>query len=61
MAMIDEIPWHELATPGRARCRRADGRVNPPIHDASWRRSSAAKLYRWNHLRVDMVVEPTST
>jgi hypothetical protein len=52
MAMIDEIPWHEMNVEDELTvvssdpfCRAAETQL---------RRT----LYRWNHMRVDMVVEP---
>ena len=57
MAMIDEIPWHELAAPG---VPGADELVSRTTHPFSreLETSLLRELYRWNHLRVDMVVEP---
>ena len=56
MAMIDEIPWHELAgdVPG------GDELVIASAHPfTSWLETELRRtLYRWNHVRVDMVVEP---
>lgn len=56
MAMIDEIPWHELtgnvagADELRVEC------THPFTRELETR--LRRELYRWNHLRVDMVVEP---
>lgn len=57
MAMIDEIPWHELATPGVV---AADELVERTTHPFARELETRflRELYRWNHLRVDMVVEP---
>ncbi len=56
MAMIDEIPWHELAgdVPG------GDDLVVTSTHPFAFDLETRLRreLYRWNHLRVDMVVEP---
>jgi hypothetical protein len=56
MAMIDEIPWHELSgnVPG------SDELVTRTTHPFARELESGflRELYRWNHLRVDMVVEP---
>ena len=57
MAMIDEIPWHELATPGQP---GADELVVAATHPFAREIEARLRheLYGWNHLRVDMVVEP---
>ena len=56
MAMIDEIPWHELAgdVPG------GDELVTRTTHPFARELETRflRELYRWNHMRVDMVVEP---
>jgi hypothetical protein len=57
MAMIDEIPWHELATPGVPGADELVMRTTHPFAreiETKLRR----ELYRWNHVRVDMVMEP---
>lgn len=56
MAMIDEIPWHELAgdVPGGDELEVAS--THPFTRELETR--LRRELYRWNHLRVDMVVEP---
>ena len=56
MAMIDEIPWHELRTPGVAGADELVTRTSHPFAREleTWLQR---ELYRWNHLRVDMVVE----
>ncbi|MEI7744066.1 MAG: hypothetical protein WCK58_09990, partial [Chloroflexota bacterium] len=57
MAMIDEIPWHELATPGVPGAGELVMRTTHPFaRDLETR--LRRELYRWSHLRVDMVVEP---
>ena len=57
MAMIDEIPWHELATPG---VPGADELAVVSTHPFTRELETRLRreLYRWNHVRVDMVVEP---
>ena len=56
MAMIDEVPWHELTgnVPGADELVIAS--THPFTRDLETR--LRRELYRWNHLRVDMVVEP---
>jgi hypothetical protein len=57
MAMIDEIPWHELATPGQPGAEELSLTTTHSFAreiETTLRR----ELYRWNHVRVDMVVEP---
>jgi hypothetical protein len=56
MAMIDEIPWHELAgdVPGGDELTVASAHPFTSWLETELRRT----LYRWNHVRVDMVVEP---
>jgi hypothetical protein len=56
MAMMDEIPWHELAgeVPGGDELTVASAHPFTSWLETELRRT----LYRWNHLRVDMVVEP---
>jgi hypothetical protein len=52
MVMIDQIPWHEMDVDGELRCVCED-----PFYRAletGLRRT----LYRWRHMRADMVVEP---
>jgi len=58
MAMIDEIPWHELVTPG---VPGADELVTATEHPFAREVETRLRreLYRWNHVRVDMVVEPS--
>ena len=57
MVMIDEIPWHELAAPG---VPGADELKVASTHTFTRELETTLRreLYRWNHMRVDMVVEP---
>ena len=57
MAMFDEIPWLELATPGLP---GADELAVSSAHPFTRELETTLRreLYRWNHMRVDMVVEP---
>jgi len=57
MAMIDEIPWHELSAAGQP---GADELAVASAHPFAREIETALRreLYRWNHLRVDMVVRP---
>ncbi|HSP19251.1 MAG TPA: hypothetical protein VLQ79_07050, partial [Myxococcaceae bacterium] len=57
MAMIDEIPWHELAAPGVIAADELVMRTTHPFARELEMRF-LRELYRWNHVRVDMVVEP---
>ncbi len=57
MAMIGEIPWHELAAPGVAGADELRMQSTDPMAreiETRLRRT----LYRWAHMRVDMVVQP---
>jgi hypothetical protein len=56
MAMIDEIPWHELA----GDVAGGDELVVASAHPFTiWLETELRRtLYRWDHVRVDMVVEP---
>ena len=56
MAMIDEIPWHELRTAGVAGADELVTRTSHPFAQ-ELETKLLRELYRWNHLRVDMVVE----
>ena len=52
MALIDQIPWHEMDV---------DGELTLQTEDAFCRdleMQLRRTLYRWKHMRVDMVVEP---
>jgi len=52
MVMIDQIPWHEMDVEGELRCVCDD-----PFY-ASIETGLRRTLYRWRHMRADMVVEP---
>ena len=57
MALIDEIPWHELSSPGVIGADDLRVRSTDPMArevETQLRRT----LYRWAHMRVDMVVSP---
>jgi hypothetical protein len=57
MAMIDEIPWHEMAAPGVPGADELVVRSTDPF--TTWLETELRRiLYRWDHLRVDMVVRP---
>jgi hypothetical protein len=57
MAMIDEIPWHELGARGVV---GADELAVVSTHPFTRTLETRLRreLYRWNHMRVDMVVRP---
>ncbi len=52
MAMIDEIPWHEINVDDELTLRSTDPFCR------SLETTLRQTLYAWNHMRVDMVVEP---
>ncbi len=52
MVMIDQIPWHEMEVDGELTPVCADGVLRPI--EVGLRRT----LYKWHHMRADMVVEP---
>jgi hypothetical protein len=52
MIMIDQIPWHEMDVDGELALRTEDDFSRGLETDL--RRT----LYRWKHMRADMVVEP---
>ncbi len=57
MAMIDEIPWHEFSRPGvLAADELAVVSTDPFTRELEAR--IRRELYRWRHMRVDMVVRP---
>jgi hypothetical protein len=57
MAMIDEIPWYELSAPGvLAADELRVASTDPVARDLETRLRRT--LYRWAHMRVDMVVQP---
>jgi hypothetical protein len=52
MCMIDEIPWHEMNVDDELTLQTADPfcqKLETELRQT---------LYRWNHMRCDMVVEP---
>ena len=57
MAMIDELPWHELAAPGAPGGDELALRATHPFARQLEERLRQ-QLYRWDHLRVDMVINP---
>lgn len=57
MAMIDEIPWHELTAPGVVGADELAVATSHPFAREIETRLRR-ELYRWGHVRVDMVVEP---
>lgn len=52
MVMIDQIPWHEMDVDGELACVCEDPLLRRLETDLRRR------LYRWRHMRVDMVMEP---
>jgi hypothetical protein len=57
MAMIDEIPWHELVDPSQPDAASLVlASAHPFARDIET--NLRRELYRWRHMRVDMVVEP---
>ena len=52
MVMIDQIPWHEMNVDDELTLQTSDPFCQSIETDL--RRT----LYRWRHMRVDMVVEP---
>jgi len=52
MVMIDQVCWHEMDSGGELTCRCEDDFCRSLETDL--RRT----LYRWRHMRADMVVEP---
>ena len=52
MVLIDQIPWQEMDVDGSLLCQ---------VEDPYWRRvenEMRQTIYKWNHMRVDMVVNP---
>lgn len=52
MVLIDQMPWNELDTDGSLRC---------VVEDPYWRKVEwelRKSLYKWQHLPVDMVLNP---
>lgn len=52
MLAIDQLPWHELDVDGSLICQVE----NPLFRTVEWDLRMA--IYRWEHLPVDMVMEP---
>jgi hypothetical protein len=52
MVLIDEIPWHEMDVDGGLELHSADETAR------AFELTLRQTLYRWRHLRVDMVVGP---
>ena len=52
MCMIDEIPWHEMSVDDELTV------VSTHPFAQELETKLRRELYRWNHMRVDMVVEP---
>ena len=52
MALVDEIPWHEMDVDGSLALQTEDEAAR------SFELTLRQTLYRWRHLRADMVVEP---
>jgi hypothetical protein len=52
MAMIDELPWHEMNVDDELTLRSTDPFCR------SLEETLRQTLYAWNHMRCDMVVEP---
>ena len=55
MVMIDQIPWHEMDVNGELTLQSEDGFCR------SIETQLRQTLYRWKHMRADMVVEPFVT
>lgn len=52
MILVDQLPWHELDTDGSLRCQ---------VEDPYWQeveRRLRRRLYQWEHVPVDMVLDP---
>lgn len=55
MVCIDQLPWNELNVNNELTCL---------VSDPFWRSMESqlrSKIYRWNHFKVDMVLEPFIT
>ena len=52
LALIDEIPWHEMEVDGELVLRTEDETAR------GFELMLRQTLYRWRHMRADMVVEP---
>ncbi len=52
MVLIDQIPWNEL---------NVDGCLDCAVSDPYWREAETwmrQEIYKWEHLRADMVIDP---
>jgi hypothetical protein len=52
LALIDEIPWHEMEVDGELALRTEDETTR------TFELTLRQTLYRWRHMRADMVVTP---
>ena len=52
MALIDEVPWHEMDVGGELALQTQDDAYR------GFEQVLREKLYTWRHMRLDMVVEP---
>lgn len=52
LVLVDEIPWHEMDVDGSLVSKTEDEVAR------AFEQSLRQTLYRWRHLRADMVVEP---
>jgi len=52
MALLDEIPWHEMDVDGELTLQTQDETAR------AFETTLRQTLYRWRHMRADMVVEP---
>lgn len=52
IVLIDEIPWHEMNIDGELDCVCSD----PVLRGIEW--NLRVQLYKWNHMRADMVLVP---
>ena len=52
LALIDQIPWHEMDVDGELALRTEDETAR------TFELTLRQTLYRWRHMRADMVVEP---
>ena len=52
MVTIEQMPWHELNVDGCLDCRVED----PYFRGVEW--SLRTQIYKWEHLPVDMVLDP---
>ena len=52
MVLIDQIPWNEL---------NQEGELTNAVQDPAWRAVETwlrQELYKWRHMRADMVIDP---